>query len=155
MRGRLPKPLNLKMLQGNAGHRPLAPRHTGFVAGTPAKPSWLDKDGSAEWERLVKQLSESGVLSTADGGIVACACEHFSAFRKASRFLKKRGETYQTRGKAGTMTRLYPQVRLRMDALRAYQRAIVELGATPSQHPRVHRLPGEEPDRTGAKRFFT
>ena len=95
------------------------------------------------------------MLSPANAGILICACEHFSAFRKASRFLSQHGETYQTRGKAGTMTRVYPHVRMRQDALRAYQRAIVELGATPSQHPRVHRLPCEKPTPSGVQRLLT
>ncbi len=156
MRGRKPKPQDLRLLQGNSGKRPLFPRTAVFVAGAPEKPEWLDKDGSAEWDRLIALLSdESGVLSPANGGILICACEHYSSFRKASRFLVKHGETYETKGESGTMVRVYPQVRMRQDALRNYQRALTELGCTPTQHARVCRLPNGQPEPDGIARFFT
>lgn len=155
MRGRKPKPSDLRELQGNVGHRAASSGAAAFVAGAPDKPEWLDDDGSAEWDRLVGLLcDDSGVLSPADCGILICACEHYSAFRKASRVLAEKGDTYETIGEAGTMIRVRPQVRMRQDALRNYQRALTELGCTPTQHARVRRLPDNQLELQGIKRLL-
>lgn len=157
MTGRRPKPVALKALAGNPGGRPLTKTGAPFVAGAPDKPAWLDEEASAEWDRLVVQLSdESGVLSSAHGGIVLIACEHFSAYRRADRFLKEHGETYETKGErgGGKLTREYPQVRQRHDALQAYRKCLNDLGATPTQAPRVQRLQQQELYDVGISRFF-
>ncbi len=155
MRGRKPKPPDLRALQGNVGHRPVSSATAAFVAGAPDKPEWLDADGSAEWDRLIGLLcDESGVLSPADCGILICACEHYSAFRKASRILAEKGNTYETNGEAGTMIRVRPEVRMRQDALRNYQRTLTELGCTPTQHGRVRRLPDNQTEMFGIKRLL-
>lgn len=160
MAGRRPKPARLKALAGNPGGRPLVNTGSPFLAGRPDKPAWLDKEAAEEWDRLAAQLcDESGVLSPAHGGILLVACEHFSQYRRADRFIKKHGVTYETKGErgGGTLTREYPQVRQRHDALQAYRKCLNDLGATPTQAPRVHRLQQQNlyDTDTGISRFFT
>lgn len=157
MTGRRPKPVALKALAGNPGGRPLAKTGAPFAAGAPDKPAWLDDEAAAEWDRLVAQLSdESGVLSPAHGGILLIACEHFTQYRRADRFLRDHGETYTTVSENGSqLVREYPQVRQRHDALQAYRKCLNDLGATPTQAPRVQRLQQQELFTTGINRFFT
>ena len=147
MTGRRPKPVALKSLAGNPGGRPLAKTGAPFVAGAPEKPTWLDEEAVAEWNRLVAQLcDESGILAPAFAGILLVTCEHFSAYRRADRFLREHGETYQSKSErgGGMLTREYPQVRQRHDALQAYRKCLNDLGATPTQAPRVQRLQQQE-----------
>lgn len=158
MSGRRPKPINLKIIQGNPGRRPLG-RTTGaaFEAGAPQKPDWLDPDSSAEWDRLIAQLAdESGLLSPGMGGIVLVACQYFSQLRKANAFIERHGETYETQTESGsTMVREYPQVRQRAEALQGYRKTLSDLCATPAQAPRAHRLPSEQTELPGISRFLT
>lgn len=157
MTGRRPKPVAFKALAGNPGGRPLQRTGAPFVAGAPDKPDWLDEEAAAEWDRLVTQLcNESGVLSTAHGGIVLIACEHFAAYRRADRFLREHGTTYETKGErgGGVLTREYPQVRQRHDALQAYRKCLNDLGATPTQGSRVQRLEQQELFQAGIGRLL-
>lgn len=157
MRGRGPKPVALKALAGNPGGRPLQRTGAPFVAGAPDKPDWLDEEAAAEWDRLIELLAdESGVLSPAHAGILLITCEHFAAYRRADRFLREHGTTYETKGErsGGVLTREYPQVRQRHDALQAYRKCLNDLGATPTQGSRVQRLEQQELFKTGISRFF-
>lgn len=146
MAGRRPKPIALKMLQGNPGGRPLAKTGAPFEAGAPEKPSWLNEEAAAEWDRLVAKLyDESGILSPAHFGILLTTCQHYAQFREADAFIQKHGSTYESvKGDGNRLVREYPQVRQRHDALQAYRKCLNDLGATPTQGPRVHRLPEQQ-----------
>lgn len=70
MRGRKPKPTELKLLDGNAGRRPInpdEPRPDPVDTGTlPPAPRRLGKTGRAEWRAQVEVLSGSRVLTVSD-----------------------------------------------------------------------------------------
>ena len=146
MTGRRPKPVSLKMLQGNPGGRSLAKTDAPFEAGAPEKPSWFNEEAAAEWDRLVARLGdESGVLSPAHFGILTTTCLHYAQFREADLFIQQHGSTYESvKGDGNRLVREYPQVRQRHDALQAYRKCLNDLGATPTQAPRVQRLPQQQ-----------
>ncbi|OQW32888.1 MAG: hypothetical protein A4E19_05925 [Nitrospira sp. SG-bin1] len=159
MPGRRPKPNNLKILQGT--HRPDRSRvrtsDAPFEAGAPSKPSWLDAEAAAQWDELVRELAdESGILSPAHFGIVLVACQYFAQYRRAQQFIEKNGETYETVTESGSrMIREYPQIRQRAEALAGYRKCLNDLGATPTQGPRVQRLPdGNQTELPGIARFL-
>jgi phage terminase small subunit len=136
MKGRKPKDVAMKLLNGNAGHKPLAPIETDqpFTVAEIDKPDDLDEYGSKEWDRLVASLAP--ILS---------------------KFLREHGETYTTQNKDGMqMHRQRPEVSMRANARTAYHRALSELGASPVAHTRVKKLPGAEQQALpGMSRFFT
>lgn len=154
MRGRKPKPLALRILQGNPGGRPLGAPAGPFAQGIPEKPSHLDKDASVEWDRLVTTLAE--VLSPASRGLLICAADAYSVLVGATRVLKRKGSTYTTRGPSGTLIRQRPEVRMRENARRAYQQALSELGASPVAQIRLQRLPSGQlsEEEESAAEFF-
>lgn len=156
MKGRKPKDVNMKILTGNAGHRPASgPADQAFTADTPEKPSWLDGDASEEWDRLVDALS--AILSRAASGMLVVACSAFSEMREAERMIATDGRFYTTTNKHGlVMKRLHPAVQLLATARNAYHKALAELGASPVAHTRVKRLPnGNQISLPGINRFFT
>ena len=155
MRGRKPKSLELKILQGNPGRRPLPSPGGPFVEGIPEKPPHLDEDASEEWDRLTTALV--GILSPASRGTLLCACDAYSQLTASNRVLKEHGSTYTTISESGsTLIRQRPEVRMREAARRSYQLALSELGAAPVRHGHVRKLPTAESVKpSGAARFFT
>lgn len=160
MKGRKPKSVALKILQGNPGHRPL-PAAGPFVEGIPEKPEHLDEDASQEWDRLVNALA--GILCPASRGMLFVACDSYADMMAADRVLRTHGRTYQTVGESGSvMVRSRPEVNMKERARRSYQLALAELGASPVRHGQVKKLPTSESakptglkKRLGASRFFT
>lgn len=149
MKGRKPKDIALKMLNGNAGKRPISKTSLvggsasteAFTVGALEKPDYLDEYESAEWDRLIVNLAP--ILSPASAGMVLIACNAFSDMMHARTALEDAGErTYETESKTGAiMIRQRPEVSMLQNARRAYHQALAELGASPVAHTRVKKLP--------------
>lgn len=157
MKGRKPKDVAMKLLNGNAGHKPLAPIDTDqpFTVAVIDKPDDLDEYASKEWDRLTESLAP--ILSPASAGMLMIACDAYSELVRMAKFLRTHGETYTTVNKDGLeMHRQRPEVAMRANARTAYHRALAELGASPVAHTRVKKLPGSQQQALpGMSRFFT
>ena len=141
MKGRKPKSLEMKLLTGNPGGRPLC-RETGapFTVSPLEKPDGLDDYASREWDRLVSTLAP--ILSPASAGMVMIAADAYSEWRRACDLIAREGETYITVSREGQeFHRQRPEVSMRANARRAYHQALAELGASPVAHTRVQKLP--------------
>ncbi|GKS58189.1 hypothetical protein YTPLAS18_17160 [Nitrospira sp.] len=144
MRGRKPVPIELKVLRGNPGKRPLTTENPLFTAGIPDKPKDLNPDESKEWDRLTRELD--GVLSVADYGILRLTVDAYARFVRTMRALNEHGMTYETCNSQGArMIRLRPEVKIMEQVRKQYLSCLVELGATPAQHGRVSLLRKAEP----------
>lgn len=72
----MPKPSALKLLEGNAGKRPLD-----LSAGInprveiPSPPAHLGKDAKKEWKRITPFLEELGLISGLDRSALALYCQ--------------------------------------------------------------------------------
>ena len=157
MKGRKPKDLALRILNGNAGKRAL-PNMEGspFTVGLPEKPTTLDPVASQVWDELTEALAP--VLSPASGGMLLCAVNAASEMAAADAVIQRHGLTYTVMTREGAETiRIRPEVKIRNAARQAYVRALAELGASPVASTRVRRLPekktASEKLTTGA--FFT
>lgn len=75
-RGPLPKPAALKLLEGNAGKRPLD-----LAAGVnprievPSAPRHLSPEAKKEWKRITPLLEELGLISGLDRTALALYCQ--------------------------------------------------------------------------------
>jgi len=65
LRGPIPKPTGIKVIEGNPGRRPL-PREPNFAAGIPARPKKISRQARVVWNNLVAELAPSGILRIAD-----------------------------------------------------------------------------------------
>lgn len=148
MKGRKPKPVDLRLLAGNAGHRQIEPAGSAdegepFVRGRLVKPKGLSRDESREWDRLTTTLTL--ILSRGSEGMVLMACQYYGQIEEAKRILKREGSMYTTTNKHGqTMKRTHPMMQARAVAQAGYVRVLAELGASPVAHSRVRTLPGGE-----------
>jgi P27 family predicted phage terminase small subunit len=154
MKGRKPKLLEMRVLTGNPGRRPLGQSSNApFLAGELEKPGWLDAHGSKEWDRLVSTLAR--ILSPASAGMVLIACDAYSEWMRAVAAIEKEGETYTTVNVHNQeFVRPRPEVAMRSSARTAYFRALSELGASPVAHTRVHPLPDEQTELPGIARLL-
>src|SRR4030088_1854931 len=99
MRGRKPKPTVLKLLDGNPGKRPLNDREPASIPGIPDMPEDLDDEAQAEWNRIVPELREMGLLCRADRAALTGYCTSWSRCGKAEARVGKGGTTARRPGK--------------------------------------------------------
>jgi P27 family predicted phage terminase small subunit len=153
MKGRKPKDVALRLLNGNSSNRPLPNTGQPFVVGQIEKPVGLDVFSSEEWDRLVEHLAP--ILCAASRGMLICAVNAYSQLMSADKVIQEKGLTYETYGESGAIIRIRPEVRIRDAARAAYHKALTELGASPVAHGRVKRLPdNNQTDLPGISRFF-
>lgn len=154
MKGRKPKDVALKILNGNASRRRLGNDSRPFVVGEIEKPVGLDTHASEEWDRLTDHLAP--VLCAASRGMLVCAVNAYSQLMSADKVIQEKGLTYETCGESGPIIRMRPEVRIRDAARAAYHKALTELGASPVAHTRVKRLPDDDQtELPGIARFLT
>ena len=153
MRGRKPKPPELKALQGFPGHSRPATTAGPFTAGIPTKPDGLDALASQEWDRLVEELRP--ILCQSDRGLLLCCVDAYSQLPKATRAVQRAGATYTAIGDTGSrLVKPHPAVRQREAARKDYLRALVELGGSPVSRGRVQAAPAPPITLTGVKRLL-
>lgn len=131
MKGRKPKPPELKLLEGNRGHRPI-PQKAEPTPSHPPTPRWLSKDAKKEWRKVVPELYKIGLLKIIDlrGMEAYCAC-----------YAKWREVCEKT--KIGVMTAAsgyhYPNPLINVELKYAKEMRgwMVELGLTPASRSRI------------------
>ena len=84
------KPTELKLLEGNRGHRkirdnPKPEKPYEF----PKAPDWLDEIGKEEWNDKGNRLFKLGMLTTVDLALFAGQCDNWSKYRKATERLDR------------------------------------------------------------------
>jgi len=145
IRGRKPKPTQLKVITGNPGGRPLnkfeiAPP---MSKSPPKPPAHLLPEGKAEWKRLAPTLTLLGVLSELDAAPFAAYCQAYARWMQAERLLAKLAEQdpagmgamlIKTRG-GGVMPN--PLVWVARNAANDMVRYAAEFGFTPSARSRI------------------
>ena len=77
IRGRKPKPTNLKVLEGNPGKRPLPTNEVKPQKKAPRCPQWLEEDAKREWKRMGKILEQMGLLTEMDMTAFAGYCQAY------------------------------------------------------------------------------
>ena len=129
MKGRKPKPLYLKALDGNTGHRATRPAPKAHIE-LPAAPSYLNDAARREYERL---RGTCPWITASDAGVVEAAAVQFALWRQALEVLERDGLCY----KANDLTKTHPAFRVASQAVALYLRACSELGASPVSRARV------------------
>ena len=154
-RGPPPKPTVLKILNGNAGKKPLNTREPQPAVGTPHIPEWLSEDARKVWKRLVPQLRAMKVLTLVDADALAAYCHIYTRWRDAEDFLTKHGMVYPIRDDQGRVKCMqqFPQVAIARNLLlvmRAYQQ---EFGLTPAARARIV-IAGDVEPNSDARRWL-
>ena len=139
MKGRKPKPTQLKLVGGNAGKRKLNTREPKPRRAIPSPPAHLSRDALVVWVRVSEILDRMGVLTEADVIGLERICETYVEVVELQADIAKHGRYQVVRTKAGgAMARKLPAVEMLADADRRLRAWIVEFGQTPSARSRVH-----------------
>lgn len=89
MRGRKPKPTNLKLIQGNPGQRPLNDAEPQPKNEMPKCPAHLTPEAAYHWEAIAPMLHRCGLLTELDGDALAAYCESYSRWVDAKEKIGK------------------------------------------------------------------
>lgn len=100
MKGRRPKPNEIKRLEGNPGRRPIH-TDTAQPTGRPSKPSYLEGYASEVWHRLIGSMPEK-VYTAADEDLLAAYCVAADLHRDAVAQVNAMGAVLTT--EAGSFT---------------------------------------------------
>lgn len=159
MRGRKPKPTKIKLLEGNLGKRKLNDAEPEFALSKKHKaPEDLSEKATKEWRRLYKILSDSGVLTDADIGLLDKLIEAFEKDLQITEEFKsfKGQRKLLIRTPQGGLVP-NPLIRVQRDNTTLMLKLYTELGLTPSSRS---RLTADKPNANGKrkselkKRFF-
>lgn len=152
VRGRRPKPTELKRLAGNPGKRKLNDAEMQAPdADTSAKHAQLGRDGQAMWDILAPMLADLGVLKATDLPALEMTCLHYGLARKAWRALDKAGLTTRT----ADSIKAHPAAGIFLGNSRAFKSYLTEFGLTPSSRSRMPvSADGQQKEKSLAEMLF-
>ena len=136
MRGRKPKPTEVKRMQGNPGKRPLnqdEPDPEKYKK-VPPPPNFLDDVAKTEWRRIARILWPIGLVTKAERSALAAYCVAFSTFVYCNKMIADEG--YIVLSENGFPMKS-PWVTMKDKANEQMMKWLVEFGATPSARSRV------------------
>jgi P27 family predicted phage terminase small subunit len=133
--GRKPVPTKLKILNGNPGKRPLNDKEPLPPAEIiPNCPAHIQGEARKEWKRFVKILHNIGLLTIIDRSLFAAYCQSWGQWVELSEKVAQTG--FLIKGKDG-VPQVNPYVRLMEAAKSSMQKALSELGMTPTSRTRI------------------
>lgn len=140
MRGRKPKPTEVKKLNGNPGKRALNKKEPKPASVVPRCPAHLPAVGKAEWRRITKELRVLGLLSRIDRAALVAYCQAWADYINAVENIETQGAVIIS-DKGGMYQN--PWVGIKNNALNRLVKIAAEFGMTPSSRSRVS---SEKPD---------
>jgi P27 family predicted phage terminase small subunit len=145
MPGRKPKPTSLKVLNGNAGKRPLNKNEPKTTPGISRCPSWLSPKAKTAWKEIGGHLKNMNVLNVEDSKALELLCDAYSEWRDARAVIQREGSTYETDTENGVRHWNRPEVSVANDAWRRVKSMLSEFGLTPSSRSKI-QVNGSEAD---------
>lgn len=124
------------------GVKPQIKTHGDALVKTPNAPSWLTKDGKAEWRRVAPILVERRVLTEADLGTLESYCTAVARIREAERLIAADGPTYVS----STGIKRHPAVSIQDASVKSARLCASELGLTPVSRGRAGGAPDDDDD---------
>jgi P27 family predicted phage terminase small subunit len=116
----------------------------------PRCPNWLNVEARKEWQRLVVELEDMGVLAVTDRNALSRYCVLLVRWRAAEKVLRAEGTTFM--GAGGPQAR--PETREARDLAAELGRIEREFGLTPSARTRVMVERGEEPAADDSTQYY-
>lgn len=148
-RGPAPKPTALRLVDGNAAHRPLPANEPVPERGPLVMPPAVaaDKGAAAEWNRIVPMMERCGLVRALDSGMVALWCLTWSQFSAAAAWCTEKGTYYPVKNRHGDVVRVveWPQTKQFRNLQDILIRLSRELGMSPSARSRVQSVGDEIP----------
>ncbi len=131
MGGRRPNTTQLNKLRGT--ENPVNENQPTAQEGLPDKPEGLSPTASNEWDLIVAELTDLGIISGADRAAIHMAALYAGYFAEAAEDVRANGLTVVT--KQGMKAN--PSIRARDDAARIRKSYLETLGLTPASRSKV------------------
>jgi P27 family predicted phage terminase small subunit len=145
MRGRKSAPAALKILSGEKNSR-INRDEPPLLAGDLMPTRTLDATARAEWDRIVSELGQTGVLSRVDAALLTIYCVVYARWIKADENIKAKGLVIET-DLGGVKPN--PAVTIADRCESAMHRMLTEFGGTPAARTRIKTGGAEKKDRLG------
>jgi P27 family predicted phage terminase small subunit len=130
MRGRKPKPMALKMFEGNPGKRALNRNEPTPAVQTPGCSLRLDHEAQAEPNRITPELRTLGLLSRIDRAARAAYCQAWTRWGKAEEMFRSTGPVIKSKTTGAIYQNPYLAVANR--AMKQMRDFLTEFGMTPA-----------------------
>ncbi len=138
MRGRKPKPTNLKILEGNPGKRALPKNEPKLGLDSTEPPADLTDPknaiGLAEWKRIAHILAGAGVLTEGDKTALMAYCLCFQRWIDAEAKVREHGVFQET---PNGYLQINPYMTVVSRCMEQMKSFMVEFGLTPSSRVRL------------------
>lgn len=152
MRGRKPKPVALRVLEGRKAEN-TTPQP---APGRPACPRALDKEARREWKRIIPELEKLGLLSRLDRAALAAYCQLFSRWLQCEKIVKVEGPSKILRSaKGGEYVVVNPALSSANKALSLMKSYLSEFGLSPVARTRLSVSPEADDEDTEMERLLT
>jgi P27 family predicted phage terminase small subunit len=142
MRGRKPKPTEIKRIEGNPGKRPLNDAEPVMDAKLPNAPTHLSAEAQKEWRRIGHDLLDAGLMSKIDRAALASYCQSWARWVEAETQLKKHGPIVKSPSGYPIQN---PWLSIANKAMAQMLKVLPEFGMTPSSRSRI-RIDGQQAD---------
>jgi P27 family predicted phage terminase small subunit len=164
-RGRAPTPNVIRLAAGNPGRRPINQNEPKPPPARPEPPAHLGATAKAEWQRVVGQLFDCGLMTALDTPMLMAYCDAFGRYVEASRTMEELARADPvTRGVLVRTANGNPIMNPVLCTLRSSRgdmaRFAVEFGMSPASRSRINVgiPPGGDGRTSGARdpedRFF-
>ena len=136
MRGRKPKPPELRLLQGNPGHRPIQdiPKP---IPGQPPCPDYLTGVAREVWYSVISEMSAAGTLGMENTRTIERYVVLYARWREAEAHVAQHGAVVPAPRSSVPMPN--PNLAVANAASDRLGKIEAELGLTPSSRARVAR----------------
>lgn len=155
MKGRIPVPMELKLLRGTRRRSSGNQDEPITTAGIPPKPKGLTRIESQYWKSLVKHLMQRRTLHSGMGSILELACSYHAQYRK-NREACKVSSVYETRSREGAIVwKEKPEVAIMRQGMKGLLGCLEQMGLTPASAARVRPLPlAKKKETNGIESYF-
>jgi P27 family predicted phage terminase small subunit len=148
LRGRKPKPSHLRLVQGNAGHRPINQKEPKPKGDLTKPPEWLSDDQKQIWNDVIADAPK-GLLKKLDGSVLTVWVVACSIHRRMAE--KVNAGLVLAHTPAGMpVVGPYMSILNRQSAIMV--KAASELGFSPSARTRIQVE--DDADEDDTQRFF-
>jgi|HubBroStandDraft_6_1064221.scaffolds.fasta_scaffold288600_2 P27 family predicted phage terminase small subunit len=139
MAGRRPKPTQLKILEGNRGHRRIVGDDFQPEPGVPEMPKGLSRAARREFRFMSRVLLDRGLLTIVDGKALAAYCQAYAFAEVALRDIEKHGQPVNVLALDKKTGKPVVKCRVRNPAIGTYRQMsrlmklfLTEFGLTPA-----------------------
>jgi P27 family predicted phage terminase small subunit len=141
--GVLPKPTQLKILNGNPGGRPLNKKEPSPTKGIPSSPAVLKGQAKEEWKRITTELDKLGLLAKVDRSSLLIYCQAVGDVWELTK--KMEGQPFVIE-KGNNCAQANPLMALRARAMDQVFKYSQMFGLNPASRSRIQLPDGKDAD---------